>query len=38
MLKEEYMNIYNSLEDVEIKYFDEKNIKKLNWEWYLLYQ
>lgn len=29
MLKEEYMNIYNSLEDVEIKYFDEKNIKKL---------
>lgn len=29
MLKEEYMKIYNSLEDVEIKYFDEKNIKKL---------
>ena len=29
MLKEEYMNIYNSLEDVEIKYFDEKNIKML---------
>ena len=29
MLKEEYMNIYNSLEDVGIKYFDEKNIKKL---------
>lgn len=29
MLKEEYMNIYNSLEDVEIKYFDKKNIKKL---------
>ena len=29
MLKEEYMNIYSSLEDVEIKYFDEKNIKKL---------
>lgn len=29
MLKEEYMNIYNSLEDVEIKYFDEKSIKKL---------
>ena len=29
MLKEEYMNIYNSLEDVEIKYIDEKNIKKL---------
>lgn len=29
MLKEEYMNIYNSLENVEIKYFDEKNIKKL---------
>lgn len=29
MLKEEYMNIYNSLEDVEKKYFDEKNIKKL---------
>ncbi|MFR4478723.1 MAG: ATP-dependent DNA helicase RecG [Fusobacterium sp.] len=28
-MKEEYMNIYNSLEDVEIKYFDEKNIKKL---------
>ena len=23
------MKIYNSLEDVEIKYFDEKNIKKL---------
>lgn len=29
MVKEEYMSIYNSLEDVEIKYFDEKNIKKL---------
>ena len=29
MLKEEYVKIYNSLEDVEIKYFDEKNIKKL---------
>ena len=29
MIKEEYMSIYNSLEDVEIKYFDEKNIKKL---------
>lgn len=29
MIKDEYMGIYNSLNSVEIKYFDEKNIKKL---------